>query len=140
MNTTLFERVGGFARVRLMVSDFYQRVLDSSLLAPYFAEVEMRRLIDHQTQMFAALMGGPASISDDRLARVHAHLSITEEAFDEMAELFRETVEDHALDPAECERLHAHVLSLREHVVGGRGSPEGQASSAGSVARIEAVP
>jgi truncated hemoglobin YjbI len=37
MNATLFERVGGFARVRLMVSDFYERVLDSTLLAPYFA-------------------------------------------------------------------------------------------------------
>jgi hemoglobin len=140
MNATLFERVGGFARVRLMVSDFYERVLDSTLLAPYFAGVEMRRLIDHQTQMFASFMGGPAAISDDRLARVHAHLSITDQAFEEMADLFRETVEDHALDPADCERLHAHVLSLRDHVVGGRGGPQPSQATASAAPRGEGVP
>jgi hemoglobin len=100
----------------------------------------MRRLIDHQTQMFASFMGGPAAISDDRLARVHAHLSITDQAFEEMADLFRETVEDHALDPADCERLHAHVLSLRDHIVGGRAAPPRSPSPDTSSPRIEAVP
>jgi hemoglobin len=41
--------MGGFAKVRLLVSEFYDRVLDSDTLAPYFDGIDMRRLIDHQT-------------------------------------------------------------------------------------------
>jgi aromatic ring hydroxylase len=36
------------------------------------------------------------------------------------AALFRETLEDFGLDPLEAARLEAHMLSLREHIVGAR--------------------
>jgi len=117
MQRTVFERVGGFARVRLMVSDFYEKVLDSPILIPYFEEVDMRRLIDHQTRFFAAVMGGPASFSDEQLARTHHRLRVTDVAFDEMATLFQETLEDHGLDDREVSRLVAHIQALRPRVV-----------------------
>jgi hemoglobin len=116
-NTT-FAELGGFARVRLLVSDFYEKVLESELLAPYFEHVDMRRLIDHQTKFVSAIMGGPASFSDEQIARAHARLGVTAEAFAEMAALFRETLEDFGVGPAEAERLHAHVLGMREQVIG----------------------
>jgi hemoglobin len=114
---TTFETLGGFARVRLIVSDFYDKVLESERLAPYFAGVDMRRLIDHQTKFIAAVMGGPAAFSDEQMQRAHRRLGITTEDFDEMALLFRETLEDFGVREAELERLHAHVLSMRMHVV-----------------------
>jgi hemoglobin len=113
-----FERIGGFARVRLLVSDFYQKVLESEQLGTHFRRIDMRRLIDHQTKFFSAIMGGPASFTDDQIARVHAHLGITPAQFDEMADLFLETLEDFGIDPAETARLHAHVCSMRDHVLG----------------------
>jgi hemoglobin len=116
-SATIFERMGGFARVRLIVSDFYDKVLDSDRLARYFVDVDMRRLIDHQTKFISAVMGGPAAFSDEQLARAHMRLGITEDDFDEMAGYFRETLEDHGVDATELERLHAHLLSMREHVV-----------------------
>jgi hemoglobin len=112
-----FESMGGFAKVRLIVSDFYDKVLESDRLAPYFAHVDMRRLVDHQTKFIAAVMGGPASFTDDQMARVHIRLGITTAAFDEMAGLFRETLEDFGVDRAEVDRLHSHVLNMRKHVV-----------------------
>jgi hemoglobin len=118
-NGNTFESMGGFAKVRLIVSDFYEKVLDSEQLAPYFAAVDMRRLVDHQTKFIAAVMGGPASFTDEQMARAHTRLGITAEAFDEMAGLFRETLEDFGVELAEIDRLHAHVLSMREHVVAG---------------------
>jgi hemoglobin len=118
MRHTSFESLGGFARVRLLVSDFYEKVLESERLAPYFAKVDMRRLIDHQTKFVATILGGPASFSDERLARAHAPLRIAESDFIEMASLFRETLEDFGVGPAEAERLHAHVLGMREQVIG----------------------
>jgi hemoglobin len=114
---TTFERMGGFARVRLIVSDFYDKVLESERLAHFFADIDMRRLIDHQTKFISAVMGGPAAFSDEQLARAHMRLGITTRDFDEMASLFHETLEDHGVEPIELERLHAHLLSMRDHVV-----------------------
>jgi hemoglobin len=112
-----FERMGGFARVRLMVSDFYGKVLESDRLSSHFRQVDMRRLIDHQTKFISAIMGGPASFTDEQIARAHTRLGITPDEFDLMADLFLETLEDFGVDPAESSRLDAHVRSMRDHVV-----------------------
>jgi hemoglobin len=118
VKASLFERVGGFARVRLMVSDLYDRILESERLGPYFQEIDVRRLIDHQTKFVSSLMGGPASFTNEQLTRAHAHLRLSSEEFDEMAEIFRDVLEDFRVPEGDVQRLHAHVLSLREHVVG----------------------
>ena len=115
--SSLFEELGGFARVRVIVADFYERLQASERLGPYFQDVDMRRLIDHQTKFVAAIMGGPAAFSDDQIARAHARLGITAGDFDEMTLLFAETLEDFGLEPAVVQRLCAHVDSLRDHVV-----------------------
>ena len=119
MKTSLFEQVGGFAQVRLIISDFYDRILDSENLRPYFEHVDVRRMIDHQTKFVSALMGGPVSFTNEHLTRAHHHLGITPEEYEEMGEIFRETLEDHDLPGADVERLHAHILSLQEIVTGG---------------------
>lgn len=124
MRETMFERVGGFARVRLLVSDFYDKVLESERLGRYFETIDMRRLVDHQTKFLAAVMGGPASFSDAQLTRSHTHLGITDEEFDEMAELLEETLEDGGLADADVERLIAHVESLRKFVTSSNGTGE----------------
>jgi hemoglobin len=114
---SIFEQLGGFARVRLMVSSFYDKVLSSERLAAHFQSIDVRRLIDHQTKFTSAMMGGPASFTDEHIARAHQRLGITNDEFDELAELFRETLEDFNVPPADVDRLNAHVLSMREHVV-----------------------
>jgi hemoglobin len=118
LKQTLFERVGGFAQVRLIVSEFYDRMFDSDRLRPYFEGIDLRRLMDHQTKFVSALMGGPASFTNDHLRRAHKHLGLTVGEVEEMAEIFRETLEDFELPEADVERMHAHVLSLQEYVVG----------------------
>jgi hemoglobin len=121
VNGSVFERIGGFARVRLLVSEFYGKVLESDRLRGYFAGLDMRRLIDHQTRFISAMMGGPASYSDAMLARAHARLGIQAEEFDEMVALIRETLEDNRLPDADVERMVAHVTALRGVIVTGAG-------------------
>jgi hemoglobin len=57
----MLERYGGFPTLSRIVMDFYDRVIDSDVLGPFFEDVDMRRLVDHQTKFVAWLMGGPAS-------------------------------------------------------------------------------
>jgi hemoglobin len=94
MSQTMFDRYGGFATVRRIVSAFYDKVLDSPGLAAHFEHVEMRRLVDHQAKFISSLLGGPASFTDEHLRRVHARRGITTGEFRELVALLRETLED----------------------------------------------
>jgi hemoglobin len=92
MNASLFERHGGYPFMSRLVLDFYDRVLASERLAPFFARTDMRRLVDHQAKFIGSLAGGPTFISDETLAEVHRHLDIDDACFDEMVGLMAETL------------------------------------------------
>jgi len=94
MPQTIFERYGGFASVSRVVSTFYEKMIESPVTRPYFTNVDMRRLIDHQTKFIAFLMGGPASYTNDHLERAHAHMGITTAAFNESVQLLVDTLEE----------------------------------------------
>lgn len=114
---SLFEKYGGFAKVSRVVSAFYDKVLESEILAPYFENVDMRRLIDHQTKFIAQVMGGPASFSNQELKRVHERLNVTDEAFAEMSMLMRETLEDFGLEDEDVEFIGNEILSRKPYIV-----------------------
>jgi hemoglobin len=117
MKGTLFERIGGYQTVSRLVMDFYERVLVSEQLSRYFAGTDMRRLVEHQAKFISAVMGGPASYTDEELHGIHAHLRIDERAFDELALIFAETVADYVRDPAEASDVVAAVRAKKAHLV-----------------------
>jgi len=65
MSVSLFDKYGGFANISKLVFAFYEKAIESDVIGPYFDDVEMRALIDHQTKFIASVMGGPASYSDE---------------------------------------------------------------------------
>ena len=114
---TLFDKYGGFAAVSKIVMSFYDKVLDSDQVGDYFDDVDMRSLIDHQTKFVASLMGGPASFTDDMLRRVHERLDITNEDFDEVARLLRETLVEFDVEHDDIETIVFAVDSKRPVIV-----------------------
>jgi hemoglobin len=114
---TLFDRVGGFGTLSKIVLAFYDRVLDDDVLSPYFANADMRRLIDHQTKFVAFLMGGPASFTDEHLRLAHAHLAIESSAFERMALVLRETLDDFGLGDRDVESVIGQVRQRRDLIV-----------------------
>lgn len=89
---TLFEKYGGFATISKIVISYYDKILDSDQIGDYFVDVDMGRLVEHQTKFVASLMGGPASFSDETLKHVHERFGINRSDFDEAARLMRETL------------------------------------------------
>jgi truncated hemoglobin YjbI len=90
MNSTeLFHRLGGMERASKIVLATYDRVLKSALLEPYFKDVDMRRLVEHQANFLVSAMGGPHSYSDEELRNIHGRLGIDRAAFQEMLEHLR---------------------------------------------------
>ena len=117
MAQSIMERYGGFASVRRIVSDFYDRVLDSAQLAPYFATTDMRTQIDHQTKFIAQLMGGPVSYSDEVLRKVHAPLHVTRSAFEEITDMLRDTLQDNDLAASDVEHVIGEMRRREPHIV-----------------------
>jgi hemoglobin len=116
MAQTIFERYGGFAKVSRIVMVFYDKVLDSDAIGDYFENVDLARLIDHQTKFIASVMGGPVSISDDHLQRAHAGLGIDETALDEMLRLLEQTFREFGLEEADITRVVAKIRR-RSHLI-----------------------
>ena len=117
MADTIFMRYGGFASVSRVVSDFYDRVLDSKILAPYFEGVDMRVQIDHQTKFFTMVLGGPAHFSDARLASAHKHLCLSHVEFDEAILLLNETLADAQFEQEDQNTIIAAVEARRRILV-----------------------
>lgn len=118
MAQTMFERYGGFGKVHKIVMSFYAKVLDSDVMGPYFEDIEMPRLMDHQTKFISQVMGGPAVYSNEVLAQVHARLNVTDDAFDEMYWLLQETLEDFELDSVDIESILKEIKARRPWIVG----------------------
>ena len=119
MGRSLFEKYGGFGPVSRIVMTFYDRVLESDNLAPYFEDVDMRRQIDHQTTFIASLMGGPASHTNEALRQVHAHLHIDQATFDELTGILRETLEDFEFEREDVESIMREVNARKPFILGG---------------------
>jgi len=117
MAATMFQRYGGFTQVSRMISALYDKILDSPNLEPFFENVDMRRLMDHQTKFFASLMGGPASYSNEELERAHARLGIDRISFEEMVSLLQETLEDFDVEESDIRAIHKEIMSRARYIV-----------------------
>jgi len=114
---TLFDELGGFVAVSRIVSDFYDRVLDHDILAPYFADVDMRRLVDHQTKFIASMLGGPASYSNEALRQIHARLNIDRAAFDAMKEQLGASLLAHGVSSRDVTNVIADIEARAGYVI-----------------------
>lgn len=101
MTETLYHKYGGFGAISQVVMDFYDRLLDSERVGDYFDDVDMKKLIDHQTKFIAYLLGGPADYTGERLTQLHAHLQIHGDDFDEMKDILGQTLSDHGFEEAD---------------------------------------
>ncbi|WP_424830703.1 group I truncated hemoglobin [Ruegeria sp.] len=117
MSQTIYEKYGGFKTISRIVMHFYDLALDSEQIGDHFDDIEMPRLIDHQTKFVSSLVGGPASFSDDRIETVHRHLNITHEDFDEMGALLTEALAHHGMADADIEIVMDAIESKRSIIV-----------------------
>ncbi|MDU8946715.1 group I truncated hemoglobin [Ovoidimarina sediminis] len=115
--STTFQKFGGFSAISRIVMAFYEKVLDSDIVGPHFDDVDMPRLIDHQTKFISSLMGGPSAMGDDRLRHVHMRLKITGGEFDEILRLLTDTMAEGGMDGDSIRTVEAAFESKRHLIV-----------------------
>lgn len=117
MTQTMYSKYGGFSQVNRIVMDFYDRLLDSDEVGPYFDDVDMKRLIDHQTKFIAFLLGGPAEFKSDHLQRAHETLNISNAHFDDMKQILRDTLSDAGFEADDLDTVMDVIEDHRVQVV-----------------------
>jgi hemoglobin len=113
MSSSLFKKYGGFAKVSRVVLTFYDKVLDSEQIGDFFDEIDMSRLVDHQTKFISSLLGGPAAYTDDRLKQLHAHIGISDPDFDEMKKLLGEALDENGFEPGDRDTVVREIEARR---------------------------
>ena len=115
---TLFEKYGGFSKISKVVLAFYDTLLDSDEIGPFFDDIDLSRMVDHQTKFIASLLGGPAAYTDNQLRQLHSHLDIEHDHFDELKVVLRATLEEHGFGPDDIEAVLQEFENRRQLIVG----------------------
>ena len=117
MSQSLFQKYGGFAAISRVVLTFYDKALDSDQIGEFFEDIDMKRLVDHQTKFISSLLGGPASFANDRLQQLHSRFDISNQDMDEMAKLLAESLDEHGFDPADRDTVIHEIEARRGYIV-----------------------
>ncbi|MFZ1162584.1 group I truncated hemoglobin [Mycobacterium sp.] len=68
---SIYDAIGGYEAIEIVVEDFYTRVLADDQLSGFFAGSNMNRLKGRQVEFFAAALGGPEPYTGAPMKRVH---------------------------------------------------------------------
>jgi hemoglobin len=117
MAQSLYDKYGGFATVSVLVRKFYDKVLASKSLEPYFAGVDTERLIDHQVKFLCTVLGGPNNYTGRALEAAHRHLKITPAAFAEVAAHLGSTLTEGGVEPKDVEAILGVVAGAQKDIV-----------------------
>lgn len=115
---TLFEKYGGIQTVSLIVRAFYNRVLGNRLLKPYFNEIDTERLIEHQIEFVAYLLGRPVkSMPDGILKSAHHGRRVSETAFNEVMHILEHVLIVHNMEHSDVSAVLSIVASFKNDIV-----------------------
>ena len=104
-------------QLHLMVWSLYVKVLRDENLAHYFRGVDVKQVVEHQYDMFnAVLTGNPPPATD--LAAAHARLHIKNADFDRLLGHVRITMADYETPEGDIDRLIAVLDAQRSIVLG----------------------
>lgn len=117
MEKSLYEKYGGFSTVSKIVMTLYDKLLDDDDVGPFFDDVDMPRLIDHQTKFVSSLMGGPASFTDKHIENAHKHLTIHDAHFNRLKELIDETLTEFSVEDEDIQTVLAAFEQRRSLLI-----------------------
>ena len=113
MANSLFEKYGGFSTIHSIVIEFYNSVLDSDVVGPFFDGTDMESLIDHQTKFISFLLGGPVSYPEAKLKAAHSSLDIQAPHFDTIKTLLGETLASFDVEAEDIDSVLKKIESYR---------------------------
>ena len=121
---SLYDRIGGEPVIKLLVSKFYQRILEDPDLAPFFKHSSMDRLRHMQTEYFRAALDGPPSYAGLPIAKAHQGRGIKRRHFNLFAQHVLEALTELRINAADIDEVISRINLLADEVASDPGMPE----------------
>ena len=109
---SIYDKVGGYGALEVIVEDFYCRVLDDNHLSGFFAGANMNRLKGKQVEFFAAALGGPERYTGAPMKRVHMGRGITRHHFNLVAGHLQDSLTAAGVPPETRAEILAAIAPL----------------------------
>ncbi len=110
--STIYDAIGGYQAIELVVDDFYARVLADDRLSGFFAGSNMNRLKGKQVEFFAAALGGPEPYTGAPMKQVHQGRGIMMTHFALVAGHLRDALSAAGVPSATVEEIIGAIAPL----------------------------
>ena len=118
----LFEQIGG-EKLRVVLTDFYDRLFEDVMIGFMFQGKPKQQLIDREWQFTAGFLGATDVTYTGRPMRAaHAQHTIFGGHFERRLQVLRETLADHQVPEAVQKAWIDHTLALRPQITRDTGS------------------
>ncbi|OUR98609.1 globin [Halobacteriovorax marinus] len=117
MAESLFEKYGGFSTLGKLVVEFYKKVLNDKTVAHFFEDVEMDKLMEHQTNFLAFALGGPNEYAGRDVKVAHEVMDISNRDFSIVAGYLEETLDEAGVEEADIATIISIVSGLQDQIV-----------------------
>jgi hemoglobin len=122
VHDAMYRQVGGDAGMKVLVDNFYERLWSDPSLDRYFEGIDGETLKKHQRMFLTYVLGGGgATYEGQPLGSAHAHLNITNEAFDTVGHHLLLTLEELDINRPLIKIIMGFVEGARPQVVSWQG-------------------
>jgi hemoglobin len=113
---SIYDALGGAASIKVIVDDFYDRVVDDEQLRSYFIHTDLGRLKAHLRGFITAASGGPEIYAGRSMSDAHDASRVAPEHFDRVVGHLVDTLTSRAISLAVVSELSAQLSSLKSEV------------------------
>ncbi len=122
MGNTLYEELGGEAKLRQIIDAFIDRVFDDRMIGFFFRNADKRRVKEMEFQLTARFLGADMEYQGRPLDEVHAKHPIMGGQFARRLQILRETLEFYRVPERIRDVWIEHTESLRPMITKDSGS------------------
>ena len=116
MTQSLFEKLGGEARLRAIIDTFIDRVFADRMIGFFFRNADRARIKKFEYQLAAAFLGADVQYQGRPLGRVHANHPIMGGHFARRRQILIETLEFYRVPDEIRDAWLRHTDSLRPEI------------------------
>ena len=114
----LYRKYGEYSTVCKIVTDFYEIMEKNPLTAPFFKNLDMERIFDHQIDFITQALGGPKKYFGKSMKNAHSNLDINDEVFYETLNILDIVLDKHHVEADDKEAIINIIKELKDDIVG----------------------
>lgn len=122
MGESLFDKLGGEAKLRAVIDDFIDRVFADRMIGFFFRSADRGRIKEMEYQLAANFLGAGVEYQGRPLGKVHSNHPIMGGHFERRRQILKETLESHGVSEEIKEAILRHTDQLRPLITPESGS------------------